>query len=408
MAIPIVLQINSTLNWGSTGRIAEQIAILAETRGFKCYIAHGARFINKSSIETIKIGTKFGNYVHAFLGEYFGRHGFGSKIATYLLIKRLKKIKPDIIHLHNIHGYYINIEILLKYLAKSKIPVVWTLHDCWAFTGHCAHFALANCQKWQDKCNHCPLTMAQYKSRLFDRSNSNFEAKKRLYSYLENVTLVPVSNWLSTFLYKSIMKKFAYKVIHNGIDLNLFKPTYGNLRYRLGIPKEKSIILGIVSTGFNNEKGRREFIELSNNNDYQVVLVGLSRADNENLPSTIMSVGRTHNQQELAEYYTIADVFLNPTYNDTFPTTNLEALACGTPVVTYQTGGSPESLDNQTGIVVPQGDFILLQKAINEVVSNGKNYYSKYCRLRAEKLFNKNERYMDYINLYMSILNNSN
>lgn len=172
--MPILLQINSTLNLGSTGRIAEQIALLAESKGWNCYIAHGARYVNPSQIKSFQIGTKFGNIIHAIMGEYLGMHGFGSTLATYRLIQWIKRIRPDVIHLHNLHGYYLNIAVLFKYLAKANIPIVWTLHDCWSFTGHCTHFESNGCYKWKTECGDCPLLMLQYKSRLIDRTTRNF------------------------------------------------------------------------------------------------------------------------------------------------------------------------------------------------------------------------------------------
>lgn len=399
-----LLQINSTCNWGSTGRIAEQIAATAEREGWNCYIAHGSRFVNPSSIKTIKIGTIWGNYLHAFLGEFLGRHGFGSTIATYRLIKQMKKLNPDVIHLHNVHGYYINIKVLFEYLSKANIPIVWTLHDCWSFTGHCAHFQLAGCDKWKDQCHNCPLLMAQYKSRIIDRSKKNFLIKKDLYSKLKNVTLVPVSNWLGSFIGDSILQGFDVNIIHNGIDVNKFQPTKSELRKKLGITDKEVMLLGVVSTGFDDEKGRKEFIELSKEKNYKVVLVGLSSGDSKGLPQEIINVGRTQDQKELAQYYSAADIFLNPTYNDSFPTTNMEALACGTPVITYRTGGSPESVNNETGIVVPQGDFETLHRAIVEIIANGKDMYSSKCRERAVQEFNKNDRFMDYVRIYETLI----
>ena len=402
--MPTLLQINTTLNSGSTGRIVEQISLLAKSKGWDCYIAHGARYVNKSQIKSIQIGTKFENLIHAGLGEFLGLHGFGSTLATYLFIHKIKKLKPDVIHLHNIHGYYLNIKVLFDYLAKRNIPVVWTLHDCWAFTGHCTHFELKGCEKWKTECGDCSLLMAQYKSRFFDRTRKNYLIKKGLYAKQNNLTIIPVSGWLSNLVSQSILKQHTIKVIYNGIDLNSFKPTPSDVKVRLGISDDKKMILGVVASGFGMEKGKREFIEYSKNSKYQIVIIGLADKDKRDLPSNIICINRIHSQAELAEYYTVADVFLNPTYNDTLPTTNLEALACGTPVITYRTGGSPETLDANTGVVVPQGNIEAMAKAIEFVISNGKKYYAKACRERIEKLYNKDERFEDYIILYNELL----
>lgn len=397
-----LLQINTTCNSGSTGRIAEQISLLAETHGWDCYIAHGARYVKPSRIKTIPIGNKLENYVHAFLGEYLGLHGFGSTIGTWLFLRKVKKIKPDIVHLHNLHGYYINIRLLFNYLAKADIPVVWTLHDCWSFTGHCTHFENKGCYKWETECGDCPLLMAQYKSRIFDRSRSNFRIKKALYGKQKNLTIIPVSYWLGNLVKRSILKNHDVRVINNGIDLTLFKPTANEIRKKLRIPDGKKLILGVVSSGF---KGKKEFIEIAKDSSYQVVVVGVKKSWMEGVPSNIICVGRTDSQKELAEYYTAADVFVTPTYDDTFPTTNIEAMACGTPVVTYLAGGSPETIDENTGMAVPRGDIVSLKKSIDRILAHGKDCYSKACRERAEKYFNKDERFIDYIKLYGELVN---
>lgn len=402
--MPTLLHVNTTLNSGSTGRIAEQISLMAEAEGWNCYIAHGARYVNKSQLKTIRIGSKLGNIFHAIEGEFFGLHGFGSTIATYRFIRKVKLIKPDVIHLHNIHGYYLNIEALFRYLAKANIPVVWTLHDCWSFTGHCTHFENQGCYKWKTECGDCPLLMAQYKSRIVDRSCKNFRIKKSLYANVKNMTITPVSYWLGNLVKDSILKGHEIRVINNGIDLNVFKPTVNNIRQQLGIPAEKKMILGVVASGFNSEKGRMEFEALSRLDDVQVVLVGLSKKERLGLSKKIICKSRTNSQQELAKYYSAADVFVNPTYNDTFPTTNIESLACGTPVVTYKTGGSPEIIDESTGLVVERGDVVAMIESIEIILHNGRRRYVDACRKRAEENFNKEEKFRDYIELYEKLV----
>lgn len=404
--MPTLLQINTTLNSGSTGRIAEQISTMAEEHGWNCYIAHGARYVNKSKIKTVKIGTKIGNILHAIMGEFLGLHGFCSSLATYFFIKKIKKIKPDVIHLHNIHGYYLNIKILFDYLADADIPIVWTLHDCWSFTGHCTHFEAEGCEKWKKECGNCTLLMAQYKSRFIDRSRSNYLIKKNLYCKQKNLTIIPVSNWLANLVSQSMLGQHTIKVINNGIDLDVFKPTKSNIRVQLGIKSNCKMILGVVASGLIDEKGRKEYIEISKNKEYQLVLVGLSDKDRKGLPSNIIVKSRTNNQAELSEYYTAADVFVNPTYNDTFPTTNIEAIACGTPVVTYLTGGSPETIDEKTGIAVERGNCKALMKAIQYVISQRKIVYSVPCIARARNYYDKNERFHDYIELYGRLVEN--
>ena len=404
--MPRLLQINATLNCGSTGKIAEQIAGKASEYGWECYLAHGGRYIGNSRFDSIQVSSKFDNYYHAFLGEFLGLHGLGSVLSTKKFIRKVEALAPDIIHLHNIHGYYLNFEELFEYLAVAKTPVVWTLHDCWAFTGHCTHFDNAGCNKWKTVCGECPLLMAQYKSRIVDRSRHIFLLKKALYEELDNLTIVPVSFWLKDLVKQSILKRFPTKVIQNGIDLNVFRPTENHIREKYGIPKNKLFVLGVLGSGIT-EKGKYEFVELSKNTNLQILLVGLSEDDKKGLPDGIIKLGKTGSQAELADYYSAADVLLNPTYNDTFPTINIEALACGTPVITYRTGGSPEIIDENTGIVIDKGDVEGLRCAIETIKERGKNSFSNNCRERAIRYFNKDDRFEEYVVLYNKILTES-
>lgn len=399
--MPTLLQINATLNSGSTGKIAEQIAMTATKHGWNCFLAHGGRYLGKSQFNAIQVSSKMDNYTHAFKGEYLGLHGLGSTVSTKRFVEKLKVLKPDIIHLHNIHGYYLNYKVLFEYLARAKTPVVWTLHDCWSFTGHCTHFDKIGCEMWKHECGHCPQLMTQYKSRLIDRSKKNFLLKKELYGQLSNLTIVPVSNWLESLVKQSILKQFTIRVIHNGVDVSVFRPVENCIRKKYGIPDDKLLILGVGSSG--TIKGKQEFIKLSTIKDYQILLVGLTDNIIKELPESIIKIKTTESQSELAEYYSAADLLLNASYSDTFPTINLEALACGTPVVTYRAGGSPEAIDEETGIVVEKGDFDGLVTAINEVRIKTKSAYSKACRNRAVTHFNKCERFEEYIHLYEEI-----
>ena len=402
--MPTLLQINTALNRGSTGRISEQIGLLAQKQGWEVYIAHGARYINKSSLKTIQVVTKAQEKLHAIKSMAFDSHGLGSRNATKRLVERIKEIKPDIIHLHNIHGYYLNYKILFEYLATIDTPIVWTLHDCWTMTGHCAHFDAAGCDKWKTGCHKCPLRGEYPKSMLLDRSARNYNLKKKLFISLKNVTIVPVSEWLGNIARESYLGKHSVHIINNGIDINIFKPTQcSTLRNTLNIV-DKKILLG-VAAAWHNEKGVREFIELSRLPNFKVIMVGVPQELKAKLPKEIVAIGRTNNQKELAEYYSLADVLVNPTYNDSFPTVNLEALACGTPVITYCTGGSPESVTPETGVVVEKGNFNELVKAIETVCSKGKEHYTTACRERAVSLYNKDDRFNEYLELYNTLLN---
>ena len=402
--MPKLLQINAALNRGSTGRIAEQIGTLAQKQGWEAYMAHGARYTNTTALKSIQVVTENMEKMHALKSMVFDAHGLGSTKATVKLVERIKEINPDIIHLHNIHGYYLNYKVLFEYLATIDTPIVWTLHDCWAMTGHCAHFDAAGCNKWKTGCHSCPLKREYPKSVLFDRSRHNYELKKSLFTALKDVTIVPVSQWLGDIVKESYLGTHKVRIINNGIDLKVFKPCDSNtLKERLGIGNRK-ILIG-VATAWHNEKGLREFVQLSHDSRYQVVMVGVPAEVKKGLPKEIIAVERTNNQQELAEYYSMADVLVNPTYNDSFPTVNLEALACGTPIVTFRTGGSPESVTTETGIVVEKGNFGQLAQAIRKVCDNGKAHYSTACRECAVKLYDKDDKFKEYIELYNSLMN---
>lgn len=404
--MPTLLQINASLNRGSTGRIAEQIGMLTQQQGWEVYIAHGARYTNNSKLKTIQVVTKAEEKLHAIKSMLFDSHGLNSARATINLVERIKEINPDIIHLHNIHGYYLNYKVLFEYLATTDIPIVWTLHDCWTMTGHCAHFDAVGCNKWKTGCHSCPLKREYPKSVLLDRSNHNYDLKKSLFTALKDVTVVPVSQWLGGIAKDSYLGVHNIKVINNGVDIDVFKPTDSTkLRKKFNI-RNKKVLLG-VATAWHNEKGLREFVRLSQDSQYQVVMVGVPQNIREKLPKEIIAIERTNNQQELAEYYSMADVFVNPTYNDSFPTVNLEALACGTPVITYRTGGSPEAVTPGTGIVVEKGNITDLANAIELVCNKGKEHYSDECRKRAVKFYNKDDKFNEYIELYDSLLNDN-
>ncbi len=400
-----IFQISSEVNSGSVGRIAEQIGEQVLLKGWKSYIAY-ARDNLPSKSETIRIGNKFDLISHALLTRITDRHGFGSRKATLKLIDEIKKINPDLIQLQHMHGYFLNIEILFNYLAESQIPVVWTFHDCWSFTGHCAYYDLVNCQKWQTECNHCPQKGEYPKSILLDNSFRNFYDKKRIFNLPENMTIVPVSDWLKQETEKSFFKNKNIRVIHNGIDLDKFKiqnTENVNKKYNL---TNKFLILGVASP-WDTRKGLQYFVKLSEMlpPEYQILLVGLSKEQIKDLPKNIIGLERTENVQELAELYSAADIFLNPTLEEALGLTNLEAQACGTPVITFNSGGSPETICEATGIVVEKGNVDGLIKAIQTIKENGKAFYSINCRTRVESFFDKKNKFREYIELYEDILN---
>lgn len=395
-----LLLLNASANTGSTGRIAEEIGRLAKLSGYEVWMGYGRQSVN-SELNGIQIGTDVDFKIHALESRLFDNHGFSSRKTTQQFISEIEKIKPDIINIHNLHGYYIHVGILFEYLKRVQIPVVWTFHDCWPFTGHCSYFDRYDCRKWETECHHCPNRKGYPESWFFDRSNRNFHLKSMIFNGLENLSIVTPSAWLAQHVSRSFLKDYPVKVINNGVDLKVFHPQINPEIFAKYSIENKPFVLGVASI-WDRRKGSDDFIALSKSLacDIQIVLVGLSTQQAAQLPKGIVSIARTENIKELAALYSAAAVFVNPTYVDNFPTTNIEALACGTPVITYRTGGSPEAIDAETGIVVEKGDVDGLKEAIVRVVNNGKEYYRDKCRERALRHYDKEERYRDYIDLF--------
>lgn len=398
-----ILQINCIANSCSTGRIAEQVGELAQQEGWESYIAYG-QYAYTSSSKLIRIANKFDLGIHFIETRLLDRHGLSSRLATKRLIKKVKEINPDIIHLHNIHGYYLNYPILCDYLISSGKPVVWTMHDCWALTGHCAYFDTANCERWKSGCFQCPLKSIYPKSIFADRSQKNYSQKTQWFTALDNLTIVAVSGWLNDIVKQSILKEKRLELIHNGIDIKRFHPVENvDNHYHF---QGKKVLLGVVAS-WTVEKGFYDFISLSKHisDEYCIVMVGVNDSMKKKLPHNIIGINKTENLETLSQLYSRALVLLTLSHNDTFPTTNLEALACGTPVITYPTGGSPEAVDDKTGFVVEAGDFDKVIEAIKIIDTNGKAYYSQNCRTRALEYFDKDKQLAKYIELYKSITN---
>jgi putative colanic acid biosynthesis glycosyltransferase len=400
-----ILQINTSVNTGSTGRIAEEIGKLLIAEGHQSYIAYG-RKANQSTSELLKIGNKADIFLHVLKSRIFDRHGYGSASATKMLVNQIGRIKPDLIHLHNIHGYYLNIGVLFDYIKKSNMPVIWTFHDCWPFTGHCSYFDSVNCYKWQLECNKCPNIKGYPASWFLDNSRNNYYRKKSIFTNIDNLTIVTPSKWLAKHIEKSFLKTFRTKVIYNGVDLKVFKPLEHSVIYKKYKISKGNFILGVANT-WDQRKGLSDFIKLREliPAGINIVLVGLKPDQIAKLQNGIIGITRIENINEMAMFYSAATAFVNPTYVDNFPTTNIEALACGTPVITYNTGGSPEAVNESTGIIIDKGDLSGLSEAIKTVLHNSKQFYLSACSERAEQFFNNVERFDDYITLYRTSLN---
>lgn len=399
-----LLQINTIVNSGSTGRIAEEIGLFAIRHGWESYIAYG-RYTRPSKSKLIKIGNDYDIKMHGLQTRLFDNHGFASKRATSRLINQINEIKPDIIHLHNLHGYYLNIEILFNYLASTNIPIVWTFHDCWPITGHCVHFDFIGCEKWKTQCFSCPQKTTYPKSLYIDSSINNYNKKKKLFTSTKNLTIVPVSNWLGTVVQQSFLSNIPMSIIYNGIDTDIFSPKVeANTRekYNLGT---SFIILGVASI-WSPSKGLNDFIELSKEIDSEtiIILVGLSHKQIKNLPKNIIGISRTENIQELTELYSAANIYVNTSVEETFGLTTAESLSCGTPAVVYNVTACPEVITESTGFIIEKNNIKELLRAISIVKETGKEKYSEICIKRIKEKFNKVDKYMDYLKLYDQLL----
>ncbi|CAK7027266.1 MAG: D-inositol-3-phosphate glycosyltransferase [Eubacterium sp.] len=393
-----ILAINS-LPYGSTGNIMNQILRCAqEEYGYEVESYYGKWY--KDASNTYRFSHCYGYYIEnrisAIISSVTGFHNIGSVFGTFQLIRRIKTFSPDVIHLHNLHLWTVNLPILFRFLKKSSVKVIWTLHDCWSFTGQCPHFTIAKCEKWKTGCHKCSQ-YKEYPSTFFDNTRTMWKLKKKWFSNLNNLTIITPSQWLASLVRESYLREYPLLVINNGINLNIFTHTDSNIKEKYGI--KNHMVLG-VAFDWGYKKGLDVFVKLAMmlSEDYQIVLVGTSEKIDKQLPKNIISIHRTENQMELAKIYTAADVFVNATRQENYPTVNMESIACGTPVVTFRTGGSPEILNEHTGYVVDVDDVDMLAKRIISVCDQT-NEYSDACHA-ASRSFDMNERFREYVKLF--------
>ncbi|MDD6880996.1 MAG: glycosyltransferase [Firmicutes bacterium] len=404
-----VLQINVVSNWGSTGRIAEEIGAKILDKGGVSYIAY-SRGRSISSSRLIRIGNTIDMFYHGMMTRIFDLHGLSSTSATERFVRTIQQVRPDIIHLHNIHGYYLNYSILFSFLQNTNIPVVWTIHDCWPFTGHCTYFSSCGCMKWETQCCKCPQKNSYPQSLLFDRSKENYLDKKRWFTSLgDRLTLVPVSDWLSNTIHKSFLKDCNQYRIYNGIDTDVFHPIDDAKclikdKYKI---KQDKIVLG-VSNIWNERKGINDFIKLRSllSDEYVILLIGLNKSQISSLPKGMIGIERTDNVSQLVDIYSAADIYVNFSKEETFGLTTVEAMSCGTPVLVYNSTALPEIVSENTGVIVPLGDVYQAAKEIIHICHADKSEYTLACRDRAIAKFNKLISVAEYFNLYESILHN--
>ncbi len=387
-----VLLVNSVCGFGSTGRITAGLAEMLIQNGDDALVAYG-RKTGTDAIPSVKIGSTASKLLHLMMTRVFDGHAFWSKAATRRLIRVLDEFKPDIIHLHNLHGYYIHAGMLMRAIRERNIKVVWTLHDCWTFTGHCAHFEYIGCDKWKSGCRSCPQKKEYPASLVFDRSSRNYKYKKEWFNLPEQMTIVTPSDWLAKLVKASFLGQYPVKTIHTGIDHTVFNPTASDLKDTLNL-HGKTVLLG-VSSIFTDRKGLNDLIQLAKRlpNDYHIVLAGLAKTQMRGLPENITALPRQSCAEDMAKLYSMADVLVNPTKEDTFPTINLEALACGTPVITYDAGGCAEAVDESCGEVVRRDD---IDGILSAVIRLKKNPVSQKSCIKRSKAFTLEKQLNEY------------
>ena len=394
-----VLQINIFGNL-STGRIAVDLYNVLKENGHDGLVAYARNTIS-DDVPHYVIGSMKNVYIDALLTRMTDKAGFFSTSATIKLIEIIKKYDPDVIHLHNLHGYYINVEVLFNYLKKCKKPVVWTLHDCWAFTGHCCHFSAIKCDKWKTGCYKCPQKHS-YPASYVDNSKSNYLKKKELFTGIDNMHIVTVSKWLEDVTKQSYLKPYPIETIYNGIDTSVFKPIKSDVKKRLNIENRK-VILGVASTWAPN-KGLKDFIQLSKliTDDYIIVLVGVNKKQIRMLPDNIIGLSRTNNVHELVELYSAADVLFNASIEETFGLPTVEAMACGTPAIVYDCTALPEVVSEDSGKVIEPNKVELVWQTIQEMEDE---VFNPAQIVENAQKYEKNKQYKKYLELYEKIIN---
>ena len=401
-----LLIIGSSLNYGSPGHICESIGLKAMSDGWTVFQAHGLKYSRPSQLNTYPVCTRMGELKHTIKSFLFDSHGLSSSNETKKLVNWIESIAPDVIHLHNLHGYYLNYPILFEFLSHYNKPIVWTVHDFWPITGHCAHFDYIGCDKWKTECNNCPQISSYPKSLFIDNSGRNFRAKKKAFTSVKNMSIVTVSNWVSSLYSESFLRNYPISTIHNGVNVNVFNPISSNLREELGLV-DHFVLLGVASPWYKL-KGYDDYLALSKllPHDCKIILIGVTAEQKRELPNNILGVERTDSQIELAKYYSMADVTLNLSYQETFGMTSVEGMACGTPAIVYNRTASPELVSSKTGIIVEAGCITELINAILLIRDKGKDYYSVECRNRVLKEFDEECQFNEYINMYNQLIYN--
>lgn len=394
-----ILQINAVYGFKSTGIIVKDIEKLLNDNSHTVYVAYQTAL--NPPPNSYKIGSRLDYKLHALYARVFGRQAYASRCATKGLIKYIKRISPDIVHFHNLHSNYINLNMLCDFLAKRKIPTVITMHDCWYFTGKCTHYAAVKCDRWQTTCGNCPQNKAEQPSLFFDCTAKVLKDKTDHLNKLKNLTLVGCSEWVATEARKSLLKNATIKTVYNGVDTSIFKPHDSNFKEKHSL-NNKFVILGIADKwclDINKEAVTRI---ISENIDAQILVIGCTQAQKDYFKSynNVLCLDYISDRQELADIYAASDVFVNLTHADTLPTVNMESICCGTPVITYNCCGSPELIDSDSGFVVEENDINTLLLKIKQIKDTPLLFDVK----EKQKKFDKNTCYNRYLDIYNSLL----
>lgn len=398
-----IFELNTFCGTGSTGRIALDIAQFASAQGAEAMIGFGAGDISpEAETYALRIGSPVSRKWHGALRKLLDAEGYGSVLATKRLIDFLTVYRPDVIHLHNLHGCYLNHSLLFRYLKRAGVPVLWTLHDCWPFTGHCAYFDYVGCEKWRTRCHHCPQQAAYPACIGLDGSRRNFQHRRKLFNEIPNLTLVTPCRWLKDTVAASFLHEISCRVVYNGVNRDVFKPTPSDKRQTFSI-QQRYLVLAVASE-WEERKGLRYLLEAAERlgSEYRVAVLGLTEEQRLALPAPVLGLPKTTSVTELAAWYCAADCLANPTMEDNMPMVNLEALACGTPVVVFATGGCPEAVDDSCGAVVPKGDAMALADAIQKIAPQ-KTALQTACLQRA-KAFDSQRSTAAYWSLYQEVL----
>lgn len=403
--MPTLVQFNPVANWGSTGRLTEDIGDVVMAAGWESYIAFGRQF-NPSKSHLLQVGGKWSVLSHTLKTRLFDRQGFGSYCATKKLLKQFDEIKPDVFQFHNLHGNFLNLPLVLEYATEKDIPIVWSLHDCWSMTGHCSHFISIGCEKWKTGCYKCPLKRKYPNSWLLDSSKRNYREKKALIQAVPRLTIISGSEWLAGIARESYFKGRDIRVIPDGIDTDIYQPRNNGdeIRKRLGL--EGKFVIVATGTDWNEDKGLSDYGKLKNmlSDDYAIVLVGMNEEALAMVPEGVIGLPRTKSPQELSEYYSMADCVMSLSKRESFGLTPVEGFACGTPAIVYDTTALPELITPETGFVAKFLDVEDVKIKVEAMRAKGKDYYSARCREIALEKYDRKVCYEEYMKVYMSYL----